>query len=170
MKLCKIFSDLWKAPWLGDFLNFLPSWQKEVLLRCVLWNTVLQGINYNKNITDLQSNERHSRQRSLSVLLKTKLQILPLVWEIAKSENAWRLQRENYNAVLSLFLILFWKFSAAVAWARTCYLPLWGCCALVRVSVTGKELGKTRAEQPLLQAVCLYSRCSTWFVPTTVTL
>lgn len=38
------------------------------------------------------------------MLLKTKLQILPLVWEIPKPGTTWRLQRESYYAVLSLLL------------------------------------------------------------------
>lgn len=114
-----------------------------------LWNTVLQGTDYNKNVTDLQSSERHSKQISLSVLLKTKLKILPLVWEIAKPEDAWRLQRESYYAVLSSLLMLFlWKRSAAVAWARmdmlcTTLRLLCSCKDLTNSEGTRKNKGRT---------------------------
>lgn len=77
-------------PCLDEFLHFLASQQKEILFdtTCILRNMVLQGTAYTKNIKYLESNERHSQQISPSLLLKTKLQILPLVWETPKPDIA----------------------------------------------------------------------------------
>lgn len=77
---------------------------------------------------------------SPSMLLRTKLQKLLLVWEIQSLEVA----EETLLRCTYLALMLFpWEQSAAVARDRMLgYIPHWGCSALTKNTVTAKGLGK----------------------------
>lgn len=167
----------WKVPCLDEFLHFLTSQQKEILLdtTCTLQNTVLQGTACTKNINYLESNERHSQQVSPSLLLK--LQILPPVWEIPKPDIAWRLQTGSHHAILSLLLCSSPGISQQQLPEMRCqdrwtsWAPHQGCYAVVKSTVTVKGWGKQGQNSLSCKELHICSAWSSaWFVHTVVTL
>lgn len=143
---------------------------------CFVKHTGLQGTDYNKNITDLQSSETFQADKSVSAI-KDKAANTGSGLGNSKARECLEIAEGKLlcSNLLTLNALPLKALSSsclsqdatvdghAVYHAEVVVL-------LVKTSGTVKGLGKTRAEQPLLQAACLHSRCSAWFVPTAVTL